>query len=94
MPSPKNRCLGGLELKFTIIWGRFYDLFRKVCPFFVFIIVKCLCLKADVMNYHCIRFFYFLTFFSPAEIKYIKNNERIDDKYDSGKLTTERKKNY
>ena len=36
--------------------------------------------------------FYFLTFFSLVEIKNIKNNEGIDDKYDSDKLTTERKR--
>jgi len=36
--------LGGLELKFRSFRGRFYDLFRRVCPFFRFINVKCLCL--------------------------------------------------
>lgn len=42
-PLPKGY-LGGLELKFRSFRGRFYDLFRRVCPFFRFINVKCLCL--------------------------------------------------
>ena len=42
---PKNDLWGGLELNSTDIKGRFYDQFRKVCPFFVFINVKCLCLE-------------------------------------------------
>ena len=38
-PLPKGY-LGGLELKFRSFRGRFYDLFRRVCPFFRFINMK------------------------------------------------------
>jgi len=57
---PKNDLWGGLELNAWAFRGRFCDLFHRVCPFFVFLIVKCLCLGR--LRIKCMRnlLFYFV----------------------------------